>query len=140
MPSQLTDGKTVELMFTLTNNSKEGLYVLNWYTPLEGGFGGDIFCVTRDGQPIPYRGPEAERADPTPDSYVFVDAGASVSATADLAAVYDFSTAGEYGIGFNSPRMSHLARTEGEMATSLDDLGPVAMPSNQVSVTILEDL
>ena len=140
MASLLTNVEAVVLKFTLTNNSKGGLFVLNWYTPLEGGFGGDIFCVVRDGQPIPYKGPEAERADPTPDAYVFLDAGASVSATADLAAVYDFSEAGEYSVGFSSPRMSHVARTEGEMAASLDDLGPVAMPANQVPVTISEDL
>ena len=139
MPSHLTNGRTVELKFTLTNNTEAGLYVLKWYTPLER-FGGEIFCVVRDGKPIPYRGPEAERGDPTPDSYVFVEAGASVSATVDLAAAYDFWEAGEYTIGFSSPRMSHVARTEGEMATSLDDVGPVAMPSNQVPVTILEDL
>jgi hypothetical protein len=139
MPSHLTNGETVMLKFTLTNNSETGLYVLKWYTPLEG-FGGEIFCVVRDGQPIPYKGPEAERGDPTPDAYVFVEAGASVSETIDLAAVYDFSKPGVYTVAFGSPRMSHVARTMGEMAASLDDLGPVAMPSNQVSVTILEDL
>ena len=140
MPSHLTNGKIVVLKFTLTNNSEAGLYVLKWYTPLDGGFGGAIFCVERDGQFIPYKGPVAERGDPTPDAYVFLEAGSSVSATIDLAAAYDFSKPGVYIIAFGSPRMSHVARTEGEMATSIDDLGPVAMPSNQVSVTILEDL
>lgn len=127
------------LKFTLTNNSEANPYVLKWHTPLEG-FGGEILCVARDGQPIPYKGPEAERGDPTPDSYVFLEAGASVSATVDLAAAYDFSEAGEYSIGFSSPSMSHVAKTESEMAASLDELGPVVMPSNQASVTILEDL
>jgi hypothetical protein len=139
MPSHLTNGKTVELRFTLVNNSEAGLYVLTYFTPLEGRLMGEILCVQRDGQTIPYKGPEAERADPTPDAYVFLDAGASVSATVDLAAAYDFSEAGEYTIGFSSPRMSHVARTEGEMATSVDDLGPVAMPSNQVWVMISAD-
>jgi hypothetical protein len=140
MPSPFANGKTVELKFTLTNNLEVGLYVLKWYTPLEGGFGGAIFCVERDGQPIPYRGPEAERADPTPDSYILLEPGASVSATIDLAEVYDFSKPGLYTIAFGSPRMSHVAGTVGEMATSIDDLGPVAMPSNQVSVTIVVNL
>lgn len=140
MPSVLTNSETVELTFTLTNISDAGLYVLTYYTPLEGRLMGEILCVQRDGHSIPYRGPEAERADPTPDAYVFLDARASVSATVDLVPAYDVSVAGEYCIGFNSPRMSHVARTEAEMATSLDDLGPVAMPSNQVSVTIMEDL
>jgi hypothetical protein len=140
MPSVLTNGEAVVLEFTLVNNSEAGLYVLTYFTPLEGRLMGEIFCVRRDGRPIPYKGPEAERADPTPDAYVFLDGGASVSATVDLEVGYDFSKAGEYCIGFNSPRMSHVVRTEDEMATSIDDLGPVAMPSNQVSVTILGDL
>jgi hypothetical protein len=76
------------------------------------------------------------RGGPTPDAYVFVDAGASVSATVDLAAAYDFSEPGEYTIAFISPRMSHVARTEDHMVSSVDDLGPVQMPSNSVVVKI----
>jgi peptidyl-Lys metalloendopeptidase len=139
VPATLPSGEAVNLRFTLINKTDTRLYVLQWFTPLEG-LGGEIFRVKRDGQPIPYKGPLAARGDPTPDAYVFLDAGASVSATVDLAAAYDFSEAGEYTIAFISPRISHVARTEGEMAASVDDLGPVAMPSNQVSVTILEDL
>jgi peptidyl-Lys metalloendopeptidase len=139
VPTTLPDGDSVKLEFTLTNHSGNGMYVLTWFTPLEG-LGGEIFCVERDGQPIPYEGPLAARGSPTPDAYVFLDAGASVSATVDLSTAYDFSEPGEYTIAFISPRISHAARTEGEMAASVDDLGPVAMPSNQVSVTILEDL
>jgi hypothetical protein len=134
-PSTLPDGDSVKLEFTLTNHSENGMYVLTWFTPLEG-LGGEIFRVERDGQPIPYEGPLAARGDPTPDAYVFLEAGASVSATVDLALAYDFSEPGQYTIAFISPRISHTARTEGELATSVDDLGPVAMPSNQVSVTI----
>ena len=113
------------------------MYVLKWYTPLEG-VGGEIFRVERDGQPIPYEGPLAMRGDPTPDGYVFVDAGASVSATVDLAAfhAYDFSEPGAYTITFISPRISHLAGTEAEMAKTVDDLGPVQITSNRVTVKI----
>jgi hypothetical protein len=139
VPATLSSGEALNLRFTLINSTDTRLYVLKWFTPLEG-LGGEIFRVERDGQPIPYEGPLAARGDPTPDAYVYLDAGASVSATVDLAAAYDFSEPGEYTIAFISPRISHVARTEGEMATSVDDLGPVAMPSNQVSVTILEDL
>jgi hypothetical protein len=139
VPSHLPTGETVVLTFTLTNHSEVDLYVLKWFTPLEG-LGGEIFRVKRDGQVIPYEGPLAERADPTPDAYVFLEAGASVSATVDLARAYDFSERGGYTIAFISPRISHVARSEGEMATSVDDLGPVAMPSNQVTVTITADL
>ncbi len=139
VPTSLPSGEIVRLRFTLTNNSDVDLYVLKWFTPLEG-LGGEIFCVERDGQPIPYEGPLAARGDPTPDAYVFLEAGASVSVMVDLAAAYDFSEPGEYTITFLSPRSSHVARTEDQMAASVDELGPVAMPSNQVSVTISNDL
>ena len=142
VPPTLPDGESVELEFTLINHSETGVYVLKWYTPLEG-IAGEIFRIKRDGQPIPYEGPLVMRGDPTPDAYVFLDAGASVSATVDLAAAgetgiptYDFSEPGAYTIAFISPRISHLARTEDQMASSVDDLGLVQMPSNDVVVEI----
>jgi hypothetical protein len=54
----------------------------------------------------------------------------------DLATVYDFSQAGEYTIEFLSPKISHVAKTEGELATSVDDLGPVEIPSNSLRLAI----
>jgi hypothetical protein len=78
------------------------------------------------------------RGDPTAESYVYLEAGASASATVDLATVYDLVQAGAYTIEFLSPRISHVARTKAEMTTSVDELGPVAMPSNQVSFTLGE--
>ncbi len=139
VPAPLPGGEAVNLRFTLINNTDTRLYVLKWYTPLEG-IAGEIFRVERDGQVVPYEGILAYRGDPPADAYVLLDAGESVSATVDLAAAYDFSKAGEYTIRFLSPSISHVASTESELAKTVDDLGPVAMPSNEVSVTILEDL
>jgi peptidyl-Lys metalloendopeptidase len=134
-PSSLPNGEAVKLTFTLTNHSPEKLYVLTWYTPLEGIFG-EIFRVERDGQPIAYEGPLVMRGDPLPENYVLLEPGASVSAEVDLATVYNFSQAGEYTIEFLSPRISHVAKTEREFATSVDDLGPVQIPSDPLSLTI----
>jgi hypothetical protein len=135
VPATLPHGSSVELTFTLFNRSETALYVLNWFTPLEG-LGGEILRVEREGQAVPYEGPLAYRADPIPEAYVLLGAGESISAEVDLTVGYDFSQAGEYAIEFLSPRMSHIARTEAEMARTVDDLGPVAMPSNQVAVEI----
>jgi hypothetical protein len=134
-PSSLPNGKEVRVQFTLTNHSPEGLYVLNWYTPLEGILG-EIFRVTRDGQAIAYEGPLVLRGDPLPENYVLLEPGASVSAEVDLAMAYDFSEAGEYTIAFLSPRISHVAKTEREFATSVDDLGPVHIPCNPITLTV----
>jgi hypothetical protein len=134
-PPFLANGEAVPVTFTLTNHSPERLYVLTWYTPLEGIFG-EIFCIERDGQSIPYEGPLVMRGDPLPENYVLLDPGASVSADVDLATAYDFSQAGVYTIEFLSPKISHVAKTEDEFAASVDDLGPVEIPSNTVSLRI----
>jgi len=137
-PATLPDGNSVEVAFTLTNHSETGLYVLTWYTPLEGGLFGEIFQIEWNGQPVPYKGPLVMRGDPIPENYVFLAAGASASATVDLADVYDFSEPGEYTISLISPRISDVATSEGEMATSVDDLGPIEIASESVTVEIEE--
>ena len=135
VPATLSSGEAVNLRFTLANNTDTSLYVLKWYTPLEG-IAGEIFRVERDGQTIPYQGMLAKRAAPSPADYVLLEPGESVSAEVDLARAYDFSSAGEYTIEFVSPSISHVARTEAEMAKTVDDLGPVQIPSNRATTKI----
>ena len=134
-PAVLASGEAVNLSFTLTNNTDTSLYVLKWYTPLEG-IAGEIFRVERDGQAIPYQGILATRVAPSAEAYVRLEPGASASAEVNLATACDFSPAGEYTIAFISPRISHVARSEAEMATSLDELGPVEIPANEVTVEV----
>ena len=135
VPRALTTGETVPVRFTLTNNADTPLYVLKWYTPLEG-IAGKIFRVERDGEVVPYEGILATRAAPSPDDYVLLEPGASAAAEVDLATAYDFSQAGTYTIEFLSPKISDVARTEAEMTPSLDDLGPVQIAANTVTVEI----
>ncbi|MGD2166169.1 MAG: hypothetical protein PVH50_11660, partial [Anaerolineae bacterium] len=141
-PELVRSGKSVEVVFTLVNKSEMDLYVLEWYTPLEG-VAGDIFRVERCGEPVPYQGPLVMRADPRSQDYIFLRAGSSVSTTFDLASVgdtgkplYDVSKPGDYVISFISPRISHLATTEREIASSVDDLGPVEIPSNSIVIEV----
>lgn len=135
IPERLKIGEKVNLKFTLTYTSDTPVYILKWYTPLEG-IAGWIFRVTCNGQEIPYKGIEASRGAPLPDDYVYLEPGGSTSAIVDLTAVYDFSKAGTYRIAFISPRISHIAYTEDEMAKSVDDLVPVEMPSNTVTLVL----
>lgn len=135
IPEAVSSGKVVTLTFTLINHANYPLYVLKWYTPLEG-IAGEIFHVTRDGRPLPYEGILAMRGDPSPENYVLLQPGESETATVDLAQAYDFSEAGAYTVTFLSPRISHVARSEAEMARTVDDLGPVTIVSNSVRVTV----
>jgi hypothetical protein len=131
------DGSSVTLSFTLANRSETEMVVLKWYTPLEGIFG-EIFDVYRDGQPLPYEGPLVSRAVPTADDYVRLGPGESATALVDLADAYEISQTGRYTVSFRSPLISHVATTVEEMATSMDDLGPVDVSSNEVAFEVRE--
>jgi hypothetical protein len=135
MPESLPSGAAVPVMFTLINVSPEELYVLKWFTPLEG-MAGDIFRVQREGVELEYRGKLVKRAAPASDDYVWIAAGGSVSFVLDLVEGYDFSQAGQYTVQFRSPRLSHTAKTPEDRAGSFDELGMVQIPSNPVRVTI----
>ena len=134
--AQQGSGEPINVYFLLENHTQQGVYLLKWYTPLEG-IGGDIFDVTRDGSPIAYQGPMVSRAAPTPESYIYVRPDKGVSAVVDIAEAYDISQPGTYTIKFRSPRISHIAQSEADMATSLDELGPVDISSNEVTLKVV---
>jgi peptidyl-Lys metalloendopeptidase len=134
-PESLASGAVVHVRFTLTNTLSEGLFVLKWFTPLEG-LAGDIFRVEREGVELTYRGKMVKRAPPTAEDYVWLDAGGSLLTEVDLAEGYDFSQAGQYTVQFRSPRLSHTAKTSAEQAASFDELAMIQIPSNPVGVTI----
>jgi hypothetical protein len=92
-------GQPVTVRFSLENVSTRQLWVLKWYTPLEG-FWGDMLVVTRDGVEVPYRGPLAKRGDPVREDYVRIDAGQAAAAEVDLAAAYDVGRPGTYRVAF----------------------------------------
>ncbi|MDX1416747.1 MAG: hypothetical protein R3293_21275 [Candidatus Promineifilaceae bacterium] len=129
----------VRLRFTLTNVSRSPLYVLQWYTPLEG-IAGEIFQVQHSGQMIPYEGALVMRDVPLLEEYVLLEPGQSTEAEVNLAKVYNFSRPGEYSIKFISPRISRLARSQEEIAQAVDDLGPVEMPANTVRAWLMPEL
>jgi hypothetical protein len=132
---QMPTGESTQLRFTPVNESDARLYLLRWYTPLEG-IAGEILIVKHNGKLLPYRGILASRVPPTPDDYVALEAGMSVSVVVDLAEGYDLSEPGEYSVKFLSPRISHVARSEAEMATTMEELGPVQIPAHEITFTI----
>jgi heat shock protein HslJ len=135
VPESLAGEGSVNVKFTLTNTLSEGLFVLKWFTPLEG-LAGDIFRVEREGVKLPYRGKMVKRAPPTAGEYVWLDSGGSISTEVDLAEGYDFSLPGQYTVQFRSPRLSHTAKTSGEQANSFEELAAIEIPSDLVKVTI----
>jgi peptidyl-Lys metalloendopeptidase len=90
-------GGAVRLRFELTNRGDEDLYVLTWYTPLEGLLS-DCLRVTRGGERLPYDGPLLKRGEPTAESYRLIRAGRTVSKSFDLGSAYDLSSPGRYRV------------------------------------------
>ncbi|HEY0782088.1 MAG TPA: protease [Thermoanaerobaculia bacterium] len=95
-------GGPVRLAFTLENLSAEPVWVLVWYTPLEG-IKGDIFRVSRDGTALRYQGPMVKRGDPSVDAYRRVEPGKPLTAEVDLARAYDLSAPGVYRVELTGP-------------------------------------
>src|SRR4051812_518519 len=91
----------VNMTFELTNSGAEDLYVLTWYTPLEGLFS-DCLKVERDGDKVPYDGPLPKRGNPTEENYVLVPAGQTVSKEVVVSHAYDVNTPGNYDVELNT--------------------------------------
>jgi peptidyl-Lys metalloendopeptidase len=85
--------------FTLENLSNQNLWVLSWYTPMEG-LKGKIFRVICDGTELPYEGPMVKRGQPKKDDYIQIEPGRSVSAEVDLSNGYKFPVSEECRVEF----------------------------------------
>lgn len=89
------------LRFSLRNDSKRPVWVLRWYTPLEG-LRGRVLRVTRDGAEVPYRGLMMKRLNPVREDYVRIAPRDSATAEVDLAKSYDLTVPGAYEVAFES--------------------------------------
>ncbi len=136
IPDAIEACNPLPLDFTITNAGQSGIYLLKWYTPLEG-VKGDIFQVTYQGKELDYLGPMVMRGDPLPESYLNLNPGESSSASVDLASAYPFHQEGEYQIKFRSPRISDTAVNQGDFPVSVEETGPVEIPSVPVKVRVL---
>lgn len=83
-------GETISITFTLENTSGQDLWVLTWYTPLEG-IKGNIFDLKCNGQTLRYRGRMLKRGEPRQEDYVHLPPGGSVSRAVDLSEAYDLA-------------------------------------------------
>lgn len=128
-------GEPVNLRFSLHNQTDRTLYILMWYTPLEG-MAGDIFHIEKDGEPVPYQGVLAKRGDPSRDEYTAVKTGAAVSAMVNLGEDYDLSQVGRYHVEFTS-RLHDVTDDEPLIPRKRDDHQPQGLPCNTVSFEIV---
>jgi len=99
--AKVKKGSPVTFTFTMTNNGKTSLFVLEWYTPFEG-MKGDLFDVTKDGVALTYAGPMVKRVEPIQRNYFEVKPGESRKTTIKLSEGYDVSAPGTYKIAYTS--------------------------------------
>ena len=113
-PSEAKLGENVSLNFKLTNTTDKPLKVLKWNTPLEEGWFGSSFNVTRNGDWVNYTGAMVKRFRPSDNDYVAIPPGKSVENSVDLAVGYDLKKAGSYKFVFNGRVQDVQAIAKGE--------------------------
>jgi hypothetical protein len=128
-------GEPVNLRFELYNPTDRPLYVLIWYTPLEG-VAGDIFQVTRDGEELPYQGMLAKRGDPTREEYIAIEPGEAASAEVDLGVGYALSTPGTYQVQFTAG-LQDVSDDASLIPRKRDDHQPQSLSCNTVIFRIV---
>jgi heat shock protein HslJ len=128
-------GEPVNLRFALHNHTNRPLYVLTWYTPLEG-MAGEILQVTRDGEKLPYQGMLAKRGDPSRDEYVVIEPGETASAQVDLRVGYDLATPGSYQVQFIAG-LQDVTDDGSSLPRKRDDHRPQSLSCNTVDFSIV---
>lgn len=130
----------VRLSFELTNSNNCDLYVLKWHTPLEGLYN-KYLKVTVGGEDVPYRGIMAKRGNPPAESYVLIQAGASVSGSVDIGKGYDTSSPGSYSVELKTRLMDVVPRKEGVdfVASKLDQMNSVPISCDPVEFDVVVD-
>lgn len=134
MSGEPTPDGPVMVRFVLRNDGPRTLYVLRWYTPLEG-VRGKIFTVTRDGVAIPYRGPMVKRGQPQAGNYAAIAPGDSVANEVDLARAYDLSRPGKYTVKFTS-HIYDYAWSESEINQQQETQRTIELSCGEIVVTI----
>lgn len=130
-------GKPVVVDFTLENNSDADLWILKWYTPLEG-IKGKILQVTCDGEELPYEGMMMKRGNPSRDDYVLLHPSASARAEFDLAEVYSLKPCNECRLSFKG-RIHDVVFDQSKIPRANDQQESAEVSGTSVSFRIEHD-
>ena len=133
--SSYIQGAPVMVGFSVENLSSVDVWILKWYTPLEG-IKGKIFEVTCDGVDIPYEGRLMKRGNPEKDEYARLYPGESASAKVDLASVYALPACKECRLKFKG-RIHDAVLDQREVPRAAEAHLPVDVPGNAVSFSIV---
>lgn len=130
-------GQPVNIVFTLENLSSAPLWVLTWYTPLEG-LKGKIFRVICDSQEISYEGPMVKRGSPTQDDYVFIGAGQSVSAENNISLAYNLPSSKVCQVEFRG-KIHDVVFNEAQLSNREERHQSMEILGNIVTFRLIQD-
>ncbi|MDY7230557.1 M35 family metallo-endopeptidase [Hyalangium rubrum] len=105
----LAAGDSVSVSVTLTNVSGRSVKLPYWTTAARG-VKEPLFDVQLNGAPVAYTGPHYKWAAPQAEDFITLAPGQSVTHTADVGGVYDFSATGSYSLSYASEAHGQVAQ------------------------------
>src|SRR5262245_2186471 len=132
--STYPQGRPIMIGFEMENLSPTEVWVLKWYTPLEG-IKGKIFEVRCDGVEMPYEGRMVKRGKPERDDYAHLPGGGAVRADCDLASAYSLPECRECRVKFKG-RIHDAVFDARQLPRSADEHGLIEISGEAVSFSI----
>jgi hypothetical protein len=120
----------IKLGFSIENLSASDLWILKWYTPLEG-IKNNIFEVVCDGVEIPYEGRMVKRGTPERDDYLRLGARSTEHVEVDLAEAYSFPAAKECRVRFKG-RIHDVVSEARQVPRAMADHSPADIDGDSV--------
>jgi peptidyl-Lys metalloendopeptidase len=124
----------VDLVFT--NKSDSPISMVSWYLP-DGELDGDLFAISRDGEPVNYVGRIVKRAPASPKDMIELAPGESITRTVDLAAHYDLTKSGVYAMQYAANAQEIFGPKRGvdgkRFSNELGEFNNEPLASNQVT-------
>ena len=120
----------IKLGFSIENPSAKELWILKWYTPLEG-IKSNIFEVVCDGAEIPYEGRMIKRGAPGREDYLRLAARSTEQVEVDLSNAYPCPAAKECRVRFKG-RIHDVVNDVRQVPRAMADYSPVDIEGDAV--------
>jgi peptidyl-Lys metalloendopeptidase len=114
--NSFSENENVIVNVTISNTGKQAVRLLKWYTPVNG-LEEPLFRVAVDGKEVDFVGPHYKRPTPTTKDFIILNSGESISNSANLSEVYDFSQSGNYTISFDASNLPVSGNNRGGLET-----------------------
>jgi peptidyl-Lys metalloendopeptidase len=121
----------IKLAFSIENPSAKELWILKWYTPLEG-IKSNIFEVVCDGVEIPYEGRMVKRGAPERDDYLRLGPRSTEHVEVDLSNAYNCPAAKQCRVKFKG-RIHDVVSDAQQVPRAMADHSPVDIDGNTVA-------